>query len=45
MKIHHNLRILDNVTDFDYEETCILWDVDVISDDEGEQEVGASNGD
>ena len=29
-RIHHNLRFMDRVVDFDYGETNILWDVDVI---------------
>ena len=37
VKIHHNLRIMHRIKDFDYEEVKIVWDVDAVellSDDE-----------
>ena len=37
VKVHHNLRILDKISDFGYEETNIVWDVDALESDEEEE--------
>ena len=40
VKIHHNLRIMHRIEDYDYEEVNIIWDVDALdalSDDEQDE--------
>ena len=39
VRIHHNLRFMDRVHDFDYGETNIMWDVDFIDNEDSDSEV------